>query len=196
MSHAWFQASAAIRKTSEFFWDVTQLWLAHNEILGPIYCPETSVTTNLHCVTSQKSKDLCSHSCWHFSLLLEKSFFWLAILCWYIATIDPPDLPLKQSYVCLIVLQLFVNKRDLYSLLTFPVPNLMPILRCVCRSKLPIQVPNASVTLLSLLGFNFISFVPTSNSETGGQPSAGLTWIFSILTYTPPPPPPQLKTAP
>jgi len=25
---------------------------------GPIGCPETSVTTNLHCVTSQKGEDL------------------------------------------------------------------------------------------------------------------------------------------
>ena len=62
---------------SSLFWDVTQCRLVVTNVsgqltapifkgqavkdhgkMGPISCPETSVTTNLHCVTSQKSEDV------------------------------------------------------------------------------------------------------------------------------------------
>ena len=139
-----------MQKRSELFWNVTQPILVINDISIWMYCPETSVTTEPRCVTSQKSQDICSLNCLHFSRLWEKLFFSLVILCWYSATTDPPDLSLKQSYVCQIVLQFIVNKCDIYSLQTFPVTNLVLISRCICRFKIPIQVPDASISFFNL----------------------------------------------
>jgi hypothetical protein len=93
MNLARFKASSKVWVTQPFLWDITQHVLVFTygrfvtsqrsnspricttlpSKIGTIGCPETSVTTNLWCITSQKSEDLIHLSFSHLNYVLCKN---------------------------------------------------------------------------------------------------------------------------
>ena len=87
--------------------------------------------------------------------------------------------PTKSNLYLANSLAAAINEPALYRLLTFQVPNLMSLFRCLCRTKVSVQVRGFVceyfVTKYVLTGR---SFSTSPNSQAGGPPLVGCPRLF------------------
>ena len=103
-----------------------------------IWHPITNKLYSLNCWYSVVYKKSCSQLVIFISFSIEK----IIIPCSYCALFVPPNLctPTKSDLYLANSLAAVINEPALYRLLTFQVPNLISLFRCLGRTRVSIQV--------------------------------------------------------